>query len=196
MIHAIDLQRLAGGSDEITENGNVRAVGSDAPSVHGQTEPLGKIEIDTRVVQLRQTETLRRQYTINSRRIHRPRRAVTPPGAPRQLVKLFPIAFVPSRHLLLGPDPLGTIPSTNTLASTLLMQARPIRFTNLLPPLLFQGTAPLCSGLFILHKPVGILFSLPVVSNTLRDKLFRVDQRDLRLAHTYPRRAIISVTGH
>src|SRR5260370_230292 len=83
MIHAIDLQRLAGGSDEITENGNVRAVGSDAPSVHGQTEPLGKIEIDTRVVQLRQTETLRWQNAINSRRIPRPMPAVTPPAAPR-----------------------------------------------------------------------------------------------------------------
>src|SRR6266436_2869715 len=103
----------------------------------------------TGVVQLRQTETLRRQYAIDSRRIHRPRRAVTPPRAPRQLVKLFPIAFVPSRHLLLGPDPLGTILSTNTLASTLLMQARPIRFTNLPPRLVFQGTAPLLSGLFI-----------------------------------------------
>src|SRR5260370_17940183 len=42
----------------------------------------------------------------------------------------------------------------------------------------------------ILHKRVGILFSLPIVSNTLRDKLFRVDQRNFRFAHTYPRRAI------
>src|SRR5260370_25896506 len=83
MIHAIDLQRLAGGSDEIRETGNVRAVGSDAPSVHGQTEPLGKIEIDTRVVQLRQTETLRWQNAINSRRIHRPRRTGSAPPAAR-----------------------------------------------------------------------------------------------------------------
>src|SRR5260370_38473110 len=110
---------MAGGADEIAQHGHVGAVGSDAPSVHGQTEPLGKIEIDTRVVQLRQTETLRWQNAINSRRIHRPRRAVTPPGAPRQLVKLLPIPFVPSRHLLLDPEPLRACPLTITLAPTL-----------------------------------------------------------------------------
>src|SRR5260370_40968583 len=119
---------MAGGADEIAQHGHVGAVGSDAPSVHGQTEPLGKIEIDTRVVQLRQTETLRWQNAINSRRIHRPRRAVTPPGAPRQLVKSFPIAFVPSRPLVPHPEPLVALLSTNTLASSLSMHARTIRF--------------------------------------------------------------------
>jgi len=149
LISEAGLPRLAGRSDEITQYGNVWAVRANAPGIHGQTEPLGKIEIHTCVVQFRQTETLRRQNAIQARRIDRPRRAVTPPGAPRQLVKLFPIAFVPSRHFLCDPDPLGANLSASTFPSTLWMHARPRRFTRLLPRIPFQGTAPLLSGLFI-----------------------------------------------
>src|SRR5260370_12999998 len=90
-------------SDEIAQNSNVGAVSADAPGVHGQTETFGKFEIDTRVVELRQAETPGGQHTIQASRIHRPGRAMTPPRAARQLVKLFPIAFVPGRHFTLSP---------------------------------------------------------------------------------------------
>jgi len=130
----VDLQRLPRRANEIAQNGNIGAVRADAPGIHRQTEPLGKIEIHTRVVQLGQAETLRRQHTIDARRIHRPRRAVTPPRAPCQLVKLFPIAFVPSRHSFhRDPGHARAHLSTNTLPSPLLMHTRPIRFTNLRP---------------------------------------------------------------
>src|SRR5438552_18611523 len=51
------------------------------------------------------------------------------------------------------------------------MRLRPIRFTRFLP-----RTHPprnRSRTIHILHKPVCNQFSLPVVSNTLRDKLFR-----------------------
>jgi len=88
-------------ADEIAQNSNVGAVSSDAPGVHRQTETLGKVEIHARIVEFRQAETLRGQHAIQARRVNRPRRAMTPPGPPRQLVKLFPIAFVPGRHFML-----------------------------------------------------------------------------------------------
>ena len=88
-------------ADEIAQNSDVGAVSSDAPGVHWQTKTLGKVEIHTRIVEFRQAETLRGQHAIQARRVDRPRRAMTPPGPPRQLVKLFPIAFVPGRHFIL-----------------------------------------------------------------------------------------------
>src|SRR5260370_21105243 len=104
----------------------------------------------------------------------RPGRAVTPPRAPRQLVKLFPIAFVPNRHFLLDPESARTNLSTNTFASTRLMHAWPIRFTTFLPriPLPWSSTVTL-RPIHILHLPADNLFSFTVVSNTLRDNLFR-----------------------
>src|SRR5229473_7915927 len=91
-------------ADEIAQNSNVGAVSADTPGVHWQTKTLGKVEIHTRIVEFRQAETLRGQHAIQARRVNRPRRAVTPPGAPRQLVKLFPIAFVPGRHFMLDRE--------------------------------------------------------------------------------------------
>src|SRR5260370_5106307 len=88
-------------ADEIAQNSNVGAVSADTPGVHWQTETLGKVEIHTRIVEFRQAETLRGQHAIQARRVHRPWRAGTPPGSPRQLLKLFPIAFVPARHFML-----------------------------------------------------------------------------------------------
>ena len=88
-------------SDEIAQNSNVGAVGTDTPGVHGQTETLGKVEIHAGIVKLRQAESLCRQHAIQASRVDRPRRAVTTPRAPRQLVILFPIAFVPGRHFML-----------------------------------------------------------------------------------------------
>jgi hypothetical protein len=168
---------LSRGSNEIAQNCHVRAVSADAPGIHRQTETLGKIKIHTSVVQLRQAEALRRQHSIYARRIHRPRRAVTPPRAPRQLVKLFPIAFVPSRHSFhRDPGHAGVNLSTNTFLSPLWMHARPIRFTSFLPHIPSPGNTASTNALrpiHILHKSDGNPFSLPVVSNTLRDELFR-----------------------
>src|SRR6266852_6855807 len=124
------LQRLSRRSDEIAQNSNVRSVSPDATGVHWQTKTLREVEVHACIVQLRQAETLRGQHAIDPRRIDRPRRAVMPPRAPRQLIKLFPIAFVPSRHFLLDPEPVRVILTTNTFASTLWMHAWPIRFTN------------------------------------------------------------------
>src|SRR5713226_7185453 len=92
------LQRLAGRAHKIPQDRDVRAIGTDAPSVDRQAEALGEIQIDTGVVQFRQAKTLRRQYAIQARGIDGTRRPVALPGTARQLVKLLPIAFVPSRH--------------------------------------------------------------------------------------------------
>jgi hypothetical protein len=83
---------------KIAEHGHVRAVRSDAAGIHGQAKPLGLIEIDTGVIQLRQTKALRGQHAIQPRRIHGPRWAVTLPRPARQFIKLLPIAFVPRGH--------------------------------------------------------------------------------------------------
>jgi hypothetical protein len=170
----VGLERLAGRTNEIAQNGNVWAVSADAPGIHGQTETLGKLEIHTRVVQLRQAESLRGQHAIYARRIDRPRRAVTPPRAPRQLVKLFPIAFVPSRHFFFDPTQSGsTYLSANTFASILWMRARPIRFTSGLPRIAsLRNNFVAIRPIHILHKSAVNGFSLPIVSNTLRCGLF------------------------
>ena len=86
-------------SDEIAQHGDIGAISANAPGIHRQTETLGKVEIHTRIVELRQAKTLRGQHTIQTSRIDRPGRAMTPPRAARQLVILFPIAFVPGRHV-------------------------------------------------------------------------------------------------
>jgi hypothetical protein len=96
-----DLQRLARRADKIAQNSNVGAIRANASGIHGQTKPLGKIEIHAGIIKLGQAETLRGQHTIQTRRIHWPRRAVTLPRAARQFVKLLPIAFVPGRHSIL-----------------------------------------------------------------------------------------------
>ena len=64
----------AGGGDEIAQRGNVRAVGANAAGVHGQTQLLGNIDIDARVVQLGQAETRGGLDAVQSSRIHGPRR--------------------------------------------------------------------------------------------------------------------------
>jgi hypothetical protein len=92
------LQRLAGGAHEVAQRGDVGAVGPDASGVNGQTELLGLIEIDTGVIQFRQTVSSGRSDAVHARRIDRPRRAMTLPRAARQFVKLLPIAFVPIVH--------------------------------------------------------------------------------------------------
>jgi len=44
------LHGLAGGADEIAENSDVGAVGTDAAGVHGKTKALGEFEIHPRVI--------------------------------------------------------------------------------------------------------------------------------------------------
>src|SRR5579864_2020123 len=92
------LQRLPRRPHEVAQHRHVGAIRADASRIHGQPQLLREIQIDTRIIQLRQTKSLSRQHAVNPRRIHRPRRTMTLPRAPRQFIKLLPIAFVPSRH--------------------------------------------------------------------------------------------------
>ena len=92
------LQRLAGRANEITQRGDVGAVGTYAPCVDGQAEALGEVEIYSSIVEFRQTEARCWLNAIHSGRIDRPRRTMAVPWTASQFVKLFPIAFVPSIH--------------------------------------------------------------------------------------------------
>jgi hypothetical protein len=89
---------LTGGAHEIAQHGNIGSVGAKAARVHGKAETLRELEIDVGVVQFRETEPCGGQHAIQAARVNRARRAVTLPRAARQLVKLLPIAFVPSSH--------------------------------------------------------------------------------------------------
>jgi hypothetical protein len=93
-----DLAGLAGGTDEVTKDGDIGAVGADATSVHGQAKKLGLVEIYTGIIKFRKAKASSREHAIEAGGIDRPRRAVALPGAARQLIKLLPIAFVPSGH--------------------------------------------------------------------------------------------------
>jgi hypothetical protein len=93
-----NLQRAPRGAHEISQHSNVWAVRANSPRIHGKSQPLGEFQVHASVVQFRKAESLRRQHTIQPRRIHRPWWAAMPPWAARHLVKLFPIAFVPGRH--------------------------------------------------------------------------------------------------
>ena len=101
-----NLERLARGSHEIAQHGYVGAVGADASRIDRQTKPLGLIEIDSGVIELRQAETLCRQHAVQPRRIDRAGRTMPLPWPSRQFVELLPIAFVPSRHALLAARPV------------------------------------------------------------------------------------------
>ena len=60
----------------------------------------------------------------------------------------------------------------NAFASSRWMQALPIRFTSLLPCISSpRNSTHVRRPIHILHKPAGNAFSLPVVSNTLRDEI-------------------------
>jgi hypothetical protein len=145
----MELEGLTRRPDEIAQHSHVRAVSADAPGVHRQSQPLGKIQIHSRIVQLRQAETLRRKHAINSRRIHRPGRTATPPRAPRHLVILFPIAFVPSRHFLLDPDHSGSIYLLIRIPHYFGCTSGPEGSPDFRRASRCQLTAPFYSGLFI-----------------------------------------------
>jgi hypothetical protein len=64
------------------------------------------IKINAGVIEFGQTETLRGEHTVQTRRIHRAGRTMALPWPSRQFIKLLPIAFVPSRHSLLAAGPV------------------------------------------------------------------------------------------
>src|SRR6266849_10254903 len=105
-----DLKRLPGRADKIAQNGDVRAIRADTSGIHRQAQTLGKVQIHTGIIELGQAEPGSRKHAIESRGIDGAWRAATLPGAARQLIKLLPIAFVPSRHfyfVLRSLQPLG-----------------------------------------------------------------------------------------
>src|SRR5260221_5511880 len=93
-----ELQRVAVGTNEFAKHGDVGSIDTDAAGIDRQAEALGEIQVHASVIQLRKAITLRGRNTIESRRIDRPGRTMTAPGTPRQIVKLPPIAFLPSGH--------------------------------------------------------------------------------------------------
>ena len=95
-----ELKGLAGRADEIAQDGDVRAVSSDAPGIHGESQAFRHIQIHAGIVQFGQAETCRGQDAVKPRRVDGPWRTVALPRAARQFVKLLPIAFVPRIHRL------------------------------------------------------------------------------------------------
>jgi hypothetical protein len=76
---------------------------------------------------------------------------------------------------------------SSAFASTFWMHGRPVRFTSLLPHIPFSGNiSDALRPIHILHKQAGNLFSLPVVSNTLRDELFRETSQGRRSGERLP----------
>ncbi len=96
-----ELQRAAGGADEIAEDGDVGAVHTDAAGIDREAELFGLFEIDTCVVEFGKAETLRGQNAIEARRIDGTGRTMPFPRTPRYLVELLPVAFLPGLHSLL-----------------------------------------------------------------------------------------------
>jgi len=89
---------VAVGTNEFAKDGDVGAVDTDAAGIDWQAKLLGEIEIHASIIKFGKAITLRRRNTIESGRIDRPGRTMTAPGASRQIVKLPPIAFLPSGH--------------------------------------------------------------------------------------------------
>ena len=96
------LYGLTGGANEVAENSDVGAVGTDAACVYWKTKTFCEIEIDAGVVEFRQAETSGGLDAIHARRIDGPRRPMTLPRTASQFVKLLPIAFVPRVHRCQG----------------------------------------------------------------------------------------------
>src|SRR5258706_386042 len=114
-----DLNRAAGGADEVAEDGDVGAVDTDATCIDRQAELFGLFEIDTCVVQFGKAETLRGQNAIEARRIDGTGRTMTAPRTTSYLVELLPVAFLPGPHfanLRFVPSTLDlSLPTTCTL---------------------------------------------------------------------------------
>src|SRR2546423_15466601 len=93
-----NLNRAAGGADEVAEDGDVGAVDADAAGIDRQAELFGLFEIDACVVEFGKAETLRGQNAIEARRIDGAGRTMAFPRTPRYLVGLLPGAVVPGLH--------------------------------------------------------------------------------------------------
>jgi len=163
---------LARGAHKVSQHSYVGAISPDTSGVYGQAEPLGEIEIDTGIIQLRQAETLRRQNAVYARRIHRPGRTVTLPRPARQFVILLPIAFVPRGHralyyvLCFRLDALCGQKVRLEFLSHRSTHVQPYR--SLIRPCEAKHQA-----LKILHIQRRASFSSPIVSNTLPGDMFR-----------------------
>jgi len=96
-----NLNRAAGGADEVAEDGDVGAVDTDAAGIDREAELFGLFEIDACVVEFGKAETLGGQHAIEARRIDGTGRTMPFPRTPRYLVELLPVAFMPSLHSLL-----------------------------------------------------------------------------------------------
>ena len=99
-LNETNLQGLARRANKIPQYSDIRAIGADSPGVDGKTEALGQIQVYSSVVEFRKAESLRWRNSVKATRINRPWRTVALPRTARQLIKLHPIAFVPSRHSL------------------------------------------------------------------------------------------------
>jgi len=112
-----ELQRLPRRSHKVAQHGHIGPVRTNAPSIHGQAELLGLVQIDACVVQFGQAETLRGQHPIQTGRIDRAWWPMPLPGPSCQLIELLPIAFVPSSHSCLAAEFLHRFLATGRLAS-------------------------------------------------------------------------------
>jgi hypothetical protein len=92
------LEGLSRGADEIAQSSDVGAISADASGVYRQAKAFGEIEIHAGVVQFRKAKTSGGLHAVHARRIDRTRGTVAVPGTASQLVKLLPVAFVPSVH--------------------------------------------------------------------------------------------------
>jgi hypothetical protein len=155
-------KRLARGTHEVSQGRNVGTISPDAPRVYWQAQAFSQIQIQSGIVQFRQAETLRRQNPIYPRRIDGPGRAMALPRPARQLIKLFPISFVPGRHFILAANALGvSLPQmllrfpqpfgccSRVLGSPLLVLC--ITASAKLRELLIYVTIPSLQGCFFLH---------------------------------------------
>jgi len=102
-------ERLAGGADEVAKHRDVRTVRADSASIHWEAQTFGEIEINAGIVKFRETESGSGLHPVHTRRIDRARWPVTLPGTASNLVKLLPVAFVPSLHLFKSSDPLDAV---------------------------------------------------------------------------------------
>ena len=163
---ATGLKRLARGAHEVAQNRDIRPVGADSSGIHRQAQTFRQVQVQTRIVKLRQTKSSRRQNTIYARRVDRPGRTVTLPGAARQFVKLLPIAFVPGSHLLF------------VACNTRRLWYRYTRFKPLDAPLAFKvrpvlvkvcssaGADETARATDILHNPRNARYFLPSLFQT------------------------------
>jgi hypothetical protein len=171
----MELKRLARAAHKIAQHRNVRSVSADTPGINRQAETFGQIQIHTRVIEFRETETGGRLHSVSSSGINRPRRPMALPGTAREFVKLLPIAFVPSVHRgFLRPLRCGQVPFSFRRPSAALLRVQVLTYTN-------SGANSTSYSL-----PAGARegISSPTVSNTSTGEMFRARFVSERSAET------------